>query len=129
MTDPIPFREDFAQFCHSRLRPLLLVLGLLVTALILSGCSTFAAPPYWFDSAEPRAYVATIYAPMTEGIWGANYDNGIVVVSTTAPALLWDCIERHEIFELTTGKRHWPQQLGGVWCDETNFERVPWTNH
>ena len=90
---------------------------------MLSGCASFEPPPYWTANAPVRQYAGTIYAPLPSGIWGYAGDDGVVVVSTLAPALLWPCIEQHERTHLA-GYTHEAQQLGGVWCDREHFERM-----
>lgn len=89
----------------------------------MMGCAAFDAVQYWYRRPVPRTYAATIYGKLPVGLWGYSYDDGIVIVSTDAPPMLWDCIEQHEKTELT--HYHYPQQIGGVWCNLTTFMPVP----
>lgn len=120
--------NDWIDAVLGQMRAILYIAACMLFALwagSLMGCATFEAPSYWYPRAQQQEYKGTLYAALPDGLWGHSYGDGIIVVSTSAPSLLWDCIEKHEKTELTHW--HYPQQLGGVWCDLTTFVAVPQT--
>lgn len=133
MTDPRTFREALTEFCSDRRRPLVVIVAVLVL-LLASGCAGFEQIPYWVQDRQPVAVTATIWSPenpVCNGVesWAcADPITGVVTISLLSPPLLWGCLLEHEKrmhLELGYSHRTDGRSLGGVWCNETTFMRIP----